>query len=260
MPLDLLEKTRKISRLFSSYKKDAVSYPQISAILGDITTSNVYIIDRNGKILGKYINPFVFNSCDVFADELVGEKFNRFFRSIIDTRNNIKLADVFKLIGVTLDGVDDSCLCMIIPMSKAGEKVGTLFLLKHNESFNDEDTLIAEYCATLLSSELMNIIYEEIESENKKLEIIESALATLSSTEIDALIFIFDELKSSEGQLVASRIADKVGITRSVIVNALRKIESAELIETRSLGMKGTYIKITNDRLIQELKKYRSKL
>ena len=33
---------------------------------------------------------------------------------------------------------------------------------------------------------------------------------------------IFDELNGMEGILVASKIADRVGITRSVIVNALR--------------------------------------
>ena len=53
---------------------------------------------------------------------------------------------------------------------------------------------------------------------------------------------IFDELGGMEGILVASKIADKVGITRSVIVNALRKFESAGVIESRSSGMKGTYI------------------
>jgi transcriptional pleiotropic repressor len=55
--------------------------------------------------------------------------------------------------------------------------------------------------------------------------------------------------------LVASRIADKVGITRSVIVSALRKFESAGVIESRSLGMKGTYIKVLNDYLFEELKR-----
>mgnify|MGYP002508452725 CR=1 FL=1 len=46
---------------------------------------------------------------------------------------------------------------------------------------------------------------------------------------------------------MASKIADRVGITRSVIVNALRKFESAGVIESRSSGMKGTYIKVLND-------------
>ncbi len=52
---------------------------------------------------------------------------------------------------------------------------------------------------------------------------------------------------------MASKIADRVGITRSVIVNALRKFESAGVIESRSSGMKGTYIKVLNDVVFDEI-------
>ena len=48
-------------------------------------------------------------------------------------------------------------------------------------------------------------------------------------------------------------------ITRSVIVNALRKFESAGVIESKSLGMKGTYIKVKNEYLIDEVKKIDAK-
>ena len=65
----------------------------------------------------------------------------------------------------------------------------------------------------------------------------------------------FDELDGEEGILVASKIADRIGITRSVIVNALRKFESAGVIESRSSGMKGTYIKVLNDVVFDELAK-----
>ena len=68
---------------------------------------------------------------------------------------------------------------------------------------------------------------------------------------------IFDELNGTEGILVASKIADRVGITRSVIVNALRKFESAGVIESRSSGMKGTYIKVVNDVVFDELARIR---
>jgi F0F1-type ATP synthase alpha subunit len=67
------------------------------------------------------------------------------------------------------------------------------------------------------------------------------------------IIHIFEELNGTEGILVASKIADRSGITRSVIVNALRKLESAGVIESRSLGMKGTHIKIINDKFNEEL-------
>ena len=80
-------------------------------------------------------------------------------------------------------------------------------------------------------------------------------ISTLSFSELEAIIHIFDELNGMEGILVASKIADRVGITRSVIVNALRKFESAGVIESRSSGMKGTYIKVVNDYVFKELDK-----
>ena len=55
--------------------------------------------------------------------------------------------------------------------------------------------------------------------------------------------------------LVASKIADRAKITRSVIVNALRKFESAGLIQSKSLGMKGTHIKVLNPYLLEELQR-----
>ena len=98
---------------------------------------------------------------------------------------------------------------------------------------------------------------DEIEDEARKKAVVQLAIGTLSYSELEAVEHIFEELDGNEGLLVASKIADKVGITRSVIVNALRKFESAGVIESRSLGMKGTHIKILNEKLIDELKKIR---
>ncbi len=97
---------------------------------------------------------------------------------------------------------------------------------------------------------------EYVEDDRKK-NIIKSAIDILSFSELEAIIIIFEELNNKEGILIASKIADREGITRSVIVNALRKFESAGIIESRSLGMKGTYIKILNEYLLPELKKFK---
>ena len=95
--------------------------------------------------------------------------------------------------------------------------------------------------------------------EARKIAIVKSAISTLSFSELEAITHIFDELDGNEGILVASRIADRVGITRSVIVNALRKFESAGVIESRSSGMKGTYIKVVNDVVFDELAELKRK-
>ena len=100
---------------------------------------------------------------------------------------------------------------------------------------------------------MMRSVNEENEEDARKKQIVKSAISTLSFSEMDAIRHIFEELDGNEGILVASKIADRVGITRSVIVNALRKFESAGVIESRSSGMKGTYIKVLNDAVFEEL-------
>ena len=106
---------------------------------------------------------------------------------------------------------------------------------------------------------MMRSVNEENEEEKRKVAIVRSAINTLSYSELEAILHIFDELDGNEGILVASRIADRVGITCSVIVNALRKFESAGVIESRSSGMKGTYIKVVNDVVFDELDRIRNK-
>ena len=78
-------------------------------------------------------------------------------------------------------------------------------------------------------------------AKNRKTEIIEATLELAS--------------RNGLGTVSMQQIADRVGITRSVIVNALRKLESAGVIESRSSGMKGTYIKVLNDAVFDEIEK-----
>ena len=44
-----------------------------------------------------------------------------------------------------------------------------------------------------------------------------------------------------------------------MIVNALRKFESSGVIESRSSGMKGTYIKVLNDVIFDELEELKAR-
>ena len=126
-------------------------------------------------------------------------------------------------------------------------------LILKNEEI--DDIILVEYGTTVVGLEMMRSVNEENAEETRKVSIVKSAISTLSFSELEAIQHIFDELDGSEGILVASKIADRVGITRSVIVNALRKFESAGVIESRSSGMKGTYIKVLNDVVFDELKK-----
>jgi transcriptional pleiotropic repressor len=103
--------------------------------------------------------------------------------------------------------------------------------------------------------EILRTRADKIEEEARNKAVVQMAIGTLSYSELEAVENIFAELDGDEGILVTSKIADQLGITRSVIVNALRKFESAGVIQSRSLGMKGTYIKVKNPYLFEQLEK-----
>jgi transcriptional pleiotropic repressor len=144
---------------------------------------------------------------------------------------------------------------IISPVDIAGERLGTLFIYRSDREYDIDDIILTEYGTTVVSLEMLRSVNEENAEEERKVAIVKSAISTLSFSELEAIVYIFEELDGDEGILVASRSADRVGITRSVIVNALRKFESAGVIESRSSGMKGTYIKVVNDVVFEELNK-----
>lgn len=143
---------------------------------------------------------------------------------------------------------------ILSPIEIAGERLGTLFVYKNGEQYDIDDIILCEYGSTVVGLEMLRAVNEENAEELRKVNVVKSAINTLSFSEMEAIVHIFDELNGMEGILVASKIADRVGITRSVIVNALRKFESAGVIESRSSGMKGTYIKVLNDVVFDEVK------
>ena len=135
-----------------------------------------------------------------------------------------------------------------------------MFIYKCNEQYDINDIILCEYGTTVVGLEMLRAVNEESAEESRKVAVVKSAISTLSFSEMEAITHIFDELNGMEGILVASKIADRVGITRSVIVNALRKFESAGVIESRSSGMKGTYIKVLNDSVYEEIDKLKDKI
>ena len=144
-----------------------------------------------------------------------------------------------------------------MPIHAGNERQGALVLVKADAEFTENDLVLAEYGATIIGTEILRARTEKIAIEARKKAAVQVAIGTLSYSEQEAIEHIFAELNGPEGLLVASKVADRVGITRSVIVNALRKFESAGVIESKSLGMKGTYIRVLNEYLLDEINNLR---
>ena len=256
MSVQLLDKTRKINKLLHNNSSSKVVFNDICDVLTDILDSNVLVVSKKGKVLGgsKCSDvPYLDELLEREIGKYIDDKLNERLLSILSTKENVNL----QTLGFSVDS-SKGYQALITPIDIAGERLGSLFIYKKNAIYEIDDIILSEYGTTVVGLEMLRSVNEESAEETRKEHIVQSAISTLSYSELEAIIHIFEELNGAEGILVASKIADRVGITRSVIVNALRKFESAGVIESRSSGMKGTYIKVVNDYVFQELESIKS--
>lgn len=250
MSIQLLDKTRKLNRLLKNAESSEISFSEISKVLREMLHSNVLVLSRKGKILGVSYEDGVYR-----IEELLGQtrgmridkSLNERLLEVLSTRENVYL----QTLGFSED--TKALHGMIVPIDIAGERLGTLFMYRQEEVYNIEDIILCEYGATVIGMEMMRAENNETEEENRKQQTIRAAINTLSASELEAMTCVFRELHGQDGILVASKIAEQEGITRSIIVTGLKKLESAGVIESRSAGMKGTKIRICNETLLDEL-------
>ncbi len=256
--VQLLDKTRKIGNLLHNNTSGKFVFNDVCRVLSSVLNSNMLVISRKGKVLGvgeqvgiDWMQELITTKVSSFIDSELNER----LLSVLSTKENVNL----ETLGFSKE-VSAEHQAIIVPIEIAGERLGTLFFYKDETPYDIDDIILCEYGMTVVGLEMMRALSEESAEESRKLAVVQSAISTLSNTEQEAIVHIFDELGGMEGILVASKIADRAGITRSVIVNALRKFESAGVIEARSSGMRGTYIKVVNDDVFDEVKKLKKQI
>jgi transcriptional pleiotropic repressor len=260
MKMNLLGKTRTINAMLQKAAGKPVNFKEMSETLSGVIEANVFVVSRRGKLLGFAINQQIENERmkQMLEDRQFPEEYTQNLFNIQETSPNLDVESEYTAFPVENRELFKNGLTTIVPIIGGGERLGTLILARLQESFEDDDLILAEYGATVVGMEILREKAEEIEVEARSKAVVQMAISSLSYSELEAIEHIFEELNGNEGLLVASKIADRVGITRSVIVNALRKLESAGVIESRSLGMKGTYIKVLNNKFLLELEKLRT--
>ncbi|MEA1976199.1 MAG: GTP-sensing pleiotropic transcriptional regulator CodY [Bacillota bacterium] len=250
----LVEKMRRLNKIIQHSEKVNISFQEISEIMMDIFDGNVYVLSKKGKVLGSSLVDI--KNSSVIYDEEEGKKFkhkdNLQLLKIDSTLFNITKDDLLAIFKEDTNSYEK--FATIVPILGSGSRMGT-FIVSKDIDFTEDELVLSEYAATVIGLEIVRSDRKKRDEERRKFDVVRMAIGTLSYSEIEAMEHIFKELEGTEGLIIASKVADRVGITRSVIVNALRKFESAGIIESRSLGMKGTFIKILNDKLLEEFNK-----
>lgn len=253
--MDLLSKTRKINSLLQNSTGKQAYFKEISNTLSDVLNADTFIASNHGELLGFSLKQSVSN--DYLKNmleqrQLPGEYAQRLLE-ISETSSNYDVNHKHITFPAEENEIFKNPVTTIIPIVGGGERLGTLLLRRHDKGLQGEDLILGEYGSAAVGFEMLRKKTEKRAEKARNKAIIKMAVKSLSYSELEAVEYIFSELTGNEGLLVASKIADRHGITRSVIVNALRKLEGAGIVESRSLGMKGTYIKVLNKELLSVL-------
>ena len=253
--MNLLEKTRKINSMLQAAAGKPVNFKDMAETLSEVIECNTFVVSRKGKLLGFAVSQQIENERmkGMLEDRQFPMEYTQNLSNITETSANLDVNSEQTIFPVEERELFKDALTTIVPIIGGGERLGTLLLGRLKEDFQDDDLILGEYGATVVGMEILREKGDRIEEEARSKAVVQMAISSLSYSELEAIEHIFEELDGNEGLLVASKIADRVGITRSVIVNALRKLESAGVIESRSLGMKGTYIKVLNTKFLAEL-------
>lgn len=235
----VLEKNRAMHLMMQKATVDALDVQAAAEQLHHLLQCSVYIMNQSGEMLGCSDT----ESMQIFSRRELDDK--------QCSRDNLEWMLAMRQ-PVYNQRHNGNCMTLV-PVGSQAERMGFLICARETEAFSDEIPLLAEYAAALASVLMIRTASRKAETEARKKTVVQLALEVLSYSELEAVKYIFSEIEGNEGFLVASKLAAEYKLTRSVIVNALRKLESAGVIDARSLGMKGTYIKILNDYLYEEL-------
>jgi transcriptional pleiotropic repressor len=205
--------------------------------LQDLVNANVYIVGVKGDIKGYFLQDKF--ECDIMREQVLAHMqfpagYMNFAMGSTETISNISHTEHDCTFVEGTKCPYGNKRTTIVPIYGKGERIGTLIMAKYDRDFTEDDLLLGRICRSRYGVEILHDQASEMENEVRKKAMVQIAFSTLSFSEWEAIVNILSALKGNEGILVASKIADRVGITRSVIVNAMRKFESAGLIETRS--------------------------
>ncbi len=250
--IELLDRIRTVNGLLRKNQEEKVVFTDICNCLGRLLSADVAVLSRKGKILGKNSRRkdegLLLRGVNV--GDRTDEALNNRLLTILSTQESV---------SPEVMGLEDSggMKLLVTPVEMKGLRLGTMMVCRKKEAFSIEDIILCEYADTVLSLEMLRSETEEYEAGHRRERSAHDAFAALSYSEAIGVTKVLDELKGEEGTVIASRIAESIGITRPVVVNGLRKLESAGIIETGSAGMKGTRIRIKSPEIYEEAEKWK---
>lgn len=253
---DILNKIHELNNVFKQSVTSLIPIKKLCKQLCNITNSNIYLFFPNGKIFSYSIAQAFY--CEYNEDALKSPQLPQHYLDMFHKSNNTRF-NIFEDCPIcTCEGVR-TCIFKnryysMIPVFYNFTKIAGILLIRYGAPFAKDEEILCEYTAVIISLEIMRREQERIKQESFERARSQLAVNSLTFSELKASAAVVDMLPDKEGVVFLKEISKETYVTHSTVSSALKKLESAGVIRTKSQGVKGKYVHITSHYLEQEIK------
>lgn len=258
----------KIQQLNSIFDKSLTAFTHLAELCDQICNiigCNIYVFDLEGNI-NAYSIAAKFE-CPYTERSLQDKKLPSYYFNLFNTMEKPLTGQYEKIPVCTYANVKicefDDRYFSLYPVYLNCKKIAGLLLIRYGTNFSQTDNILCEYASAIIYLDLFQQKQLEIQQKSLEQAAVKLAVGSLSFSELRSVSAILEQLDGLEGCIFLNKIAEQCFSTHSTVSGALKKLEAAGVISTKSQGVKGKYVKITNQKLYEEVyiteKQYRKK-
>lgn len=258
----------KIQELNSIFNKSLTTFTPLASLcdrMCNIIGCNIYVFDSEGNIFAYSVADKF--ECPYTERSLKEKKLPSYYFDIFNTMNNAVTGQYEKIPICTYGNVKicefDDRYFSLYPIYLNYQKTAGMLLIRYGANFSQTDNILCEYASAIISLEMFQQRQLEIQQKSLEQAAVKLAVGSLSFSELRSVSAVLEQLDGTEGHIFLNAIAEQCYSTHSTVSGALKKLEAAGVISTKSQGVKGKYIKITNQKLYEEVymaeKQYRKR-
>lgn len=239
----LLSRVHQLNSIFRQKLFQDITLPDVSAVLSSIIEANVCFCLPEGDIL--HINGRAgITPGDAACFNIRESGLERFTSGLSGPVLNHPVGKPFCLLSPS---ASSSVPFSFFPAFGDGAYLACLVVwYSDGRDLPAEDAILCEITSGIVGMVCSRAKNKNDEWERIQISAAQVAVSVLSFSEYNAAQEVFRHVKNNECMLVVSKLAKDIYITRSIISSALKKLESSEIIIVRSMGTRGTYIRVIN--------------
>ncbi len=246
---DIVYKIKQLNSVLKLSSTSTVPLNDLIKQLCEILDCNIYLFNSKGNIFSFHVsgNYFCPHNEACLENPLMPDSYMKIFENINDAIYNVYEKKPVCTCPEVNECIYSDRQYTLVPVYCNYKKKAGLLLIRYGEAFDDNEELLCEYAAVVISLELMR--QDHLETERRAMAVACTTLAinSLSYSEKRAVKALMDFITGEEGVVFLSNVSSTAYVTPSTVSSAIKKLESAGVIQIKTMGVKGSFIKITNE-------------